>query len=79
MFDLARAIKLPNAIVQELTDDAARRDLIQPMGSVTLGVVSQVRYALSERGPQRRDRGAAAQSLYRPGAGVARSLPETRS
>ena len=33
-----------------LFEDAARRDLIQPMGSVTHGVVSQIRYSLSERG-----------------------------
>jgi energy-coupling factor transporter ATP-binding protein EcfA2 len=50
VFDLAKAIRLPNSIVQELVDDAARRDLIQPMGSVTHGVVSQIRYSLSERG-----------------------------
>jgi hypothetical protein len=50
VFDLAKAIRLPNSIVQDLTDDAARRDLIQPMGSVTHGAVSQIRYALSERG-----------------------------
>jgi hypothetical protein len=60
VFDLARALKLPNNIVQELTDDAARRDLIQPMGSVTLGTVSQIRYALSERG-----RNAAQEALAR--------------
>ncbi|MEA2755213.1 MAG: hypothetical protein QOJ54_1502 [Aliidongia sp.] len=50
VFDLTKALKLPNNVVQELTDDAARRDLIQPMGSVTLGTVSQIRYTLSERG-----------------------------
>jgi energy-coupling factor transporter ATP-binding protein EcfA2 len=50
VFDLARALKLPNSIVQELVDDAARRDMIQPMGSVTHGAVSQIRYALSDRG-----------------------------
>ena len=60
VFDLARALRLPNSIVQELTDDAARRDLIQPMGSVTHGVVSQIRYALSERG-----RNAALEALAR--------------
>jgi energy-coupling factor transporter ATP-binding protein EcfA2 len=50
VFDLAKALRLPNSIVQELTDDAARRDLIQPMGSITQGMTSQIRYALSERG-----------------------------
>jgi predicted ATPase with chaperone activity len=60
VFDLARAIKLPNSIVQEMADDAARRDLIQPMGSVTHGLVQQIRYMLSERG-----RNAATEALQR--------------
>lgn len=60
VFELAKAMRLPNSIVQELTDDAARRDMIQPMGSINLGTVSQIRYGLSERG-----RNAAQESFAR--------------
>jgi hypothetical protein len=48
--ELAQVSKLANSVVQELLDDAAKRDLIQPMGSITLGIVQHIRYGLSERG-----------------------------
>ena len=48
--DLVRRIKLPHAVVQELMDDAVRRGLVEARGSVTTGLMTHVRQALSGQG-----------------------------
>ncbi len=48
--DLTERLKLPQNLVQQLLDDAVQRQLMQALGSVTRGIVSYIRYSLSERG-----------------------------
>src|SRR5205823_1164379 len=47
---LADRIKLPQPIIQELINDAIRRGNVQALGSVTVGVLTYVRHALSAQG-----------------------------
>ncbi len=47
---LSGAMKLPHSVVQELLDEAVARHLVHVLGSVNIGIVRHIRYALSERG-----------------------------
>lgn len=48
--DLSAAMKLPQAVIQELMSDAIQRKLVQALGSINVGIVQVIRYSLSERG-----------------------------
>jgi DNA-binding MarR family transcriptional regulator/energy-coupling factor transporter ATP-binding protein EcfA2 len=48
--EIADIIKLPPSLIQELIDDCIQKQFIQAVGSVTVGIVMQIRYTLSERG-----------------------------
>jgi len=48
--DLSDRLKLPPNLVQEILDEAVKRQFVQALGSVARGIVSYVRYTLSERG-----------------------------
>ncbi|MFX6019404.1 hypothetical protein ABTF08_21240, partial [Acinetobacter baumannii] len=57
--DLARRMRIPNNIVQELMDEATQRHFVQSGGAVTRpGQGTSIRHILSERG-----RAIAAQAL----------------
>ena len=61
--DLADRIKLPINLVQQLLDDLVQRQYVQALGSVSRGIVSYIRYSLSERGKSSALE-AMAQNLY---------------
>ena len=48
--DLAERIKLPLNLMQQLLDEAVQRQYVQALGSVARGIVSYIRYSLSDRG-----------------------------
>jgi energy-coupling factor transporter ATP-binding protein EcfA2 len=48
--DLAAKLKLPANLVQRLLDEAVQRQLVQALGTQVRGIVSYIRYSLSERG-----------------------------
>lgn len=48
--ELADHMMLLPQVAQELIEDAVQKKLIQATGSTTVGIVSHIRYALSERG-----------------------------
>lgn len=58
--DLSERMKLQQTVVQELVDDAVKRQLLQVLGSTTVGVVRHIRYTLTDQG-----RVAASEALAR--------------
>jgi MoxR-like ATPase len=48
--DLAKAMKLPYAIVRPLMDEATQRSAVQPLGSGNGGGYNEIRYTLSAEG-----------------------------
>ena len=50
MQELSERLMLPPALVQNLLEEAVKRQFVQAVGSVTVGIVAHIRYALSERG-----------------------------
>jgi energy-coupling factor transporter ATP-binding protein EcfA2 len=48
--EITERLKLPQSLVQQLLDDAVQRQMVQALGSTTRGIVSYIRYSLSERG-----------------------------
>jgi predicted ATPase with chaperone activity len=48
--DLCGRMKLAHAVAQELVDEAISQRLVHVLGSVTIGIVQHVRYALSDQG-----------------------------
>ena len=48
--DLSAKLKLPANLVQKLLDEAVQRQLVQALGAQARGIVSYIRYSLSERG-----------------------------
>jgi hypothetical protein len=49
---IAEILKLPHRIIQLLLEQAAERKLLDILGSATARVISEMRYALSEKGRQ---------------------------
>jgi hypothetical protein len=49
---IAEVLKLPRSIVQLLLDQATERKLLEILGTATARIISEMRYALSERGRQ---------------------------
>src|ERR1700722_1670079 len=49
---IAEILKLPRSIVQLLLEQATERKLLEILGTATARIISEMRYALSERGRQ---------------------------
>ena len=50
VMDLSDRMMLLSQVVQELIEDATQKKLIQATGSIAVGIVSHIRYSLSDRG-----------------------------
>ena len=48
--ELAQRLCLSHAVIQEILDDATTQKLVHVLGSVSIGVVRYIRYALSDHG-----------------------------
>lgn len=48
--DLATRMRISQRVVQELMADAMKRGLVQSLGSITVGILTYVRYSLSAQG-----------------------------